>query len=213
MERVICIVIGYACGMIQTGYIYGKIKHIDIRQHGSGNAGTTNALRTLGWKAGAVTFLGDCFKCILAIVLVYLLLHRISADKMPLLVMYTGAGAVLGHNYPFYLGFKGGKGIAVTAGLILSLNLWMALIELAIFVAVVALTRYVSLGSLAVVTVFVIEVIVYGQNGGFAMEPVLLYELYGIAVLLMFSAFYRHRENIKRLFKGTENKLGTKKNE
>jgi len=213
MERVICIVIGYACGMIQTGYIYGKIKHIDIRQHGSGNAGTTNALRTLGWKAGAVTFLGDCFKCILAIVLVYLLLHRISADKMPLLVMYTGAGAVLGHNYPFYLGFKGGKGIAVTAGLILSMNLWMALIELAIFVAVIALTRYVSLGSLAVVTVFVIEVIVYGQNGGFAMEPVLLYELYGIAVLLMISAFYRHRENIKRLFKGTENKLGTKKNE
>ncbi|MGL6202356.1 MAG: glycerol-3-phosphate 1-O-acyltransferase PlsY [Lachnospiraceae bacterium] len=211
MERLICIAIGYAFGLIQTGYFYGKINKVDIREHGSGNAGTTNALRTLGYKAAVVTYLGDCFKCVLAVVLVHLLFGQSSADKMPLLAMYAGAGAVLGHNYPFYLRFKGGKGIAATSGLILATNIWMALIELVIFVAVVAGSRYVSLGSLVVVTVFVVEVVVYGQSGGFNMEPALLYETYAITVLLMLSAFYKHRANIKRLLNGTENKLGTNK--
>jgi len=211
MERLICLAIGYGFGLIQTSYLYGKLNHIDIREHGSGNAGTTNALRTLGWKAGVVTFLGDCFKCVCAVIVVYLLFRSSCADKIPLLRMYAGAGAILGHNYPFYLGFKGGKGIAATAGLILSTNLWMALIELVVFAALVGVTRYVSLGSLAVVTLFVVEVVVYGQNGGFAMEPALLYELYGITVLLMVSAYYRHWENIKRLLSGTENKIGSRK--
>ena len=211
MERLICALIGYAFGLIQTSYFYGKINHIDIREHGSGNAGTTNALRTLGWKAGAITFLGDCFKCVFAVVAVNLIFGASQADKIPLLSMYAGMGAVLGHNYPFYLKFKGGKGIAATVGLILSTNIWMAVIELVVFIAVVGLSRYVSAGSLAIVVVFVLEVVVYGQMGGFEMEPALLYEMYGITILLMISAFYKHRENIKRLFNGTENKLGTKK--
>ena len=73
MERVISILIGYVFGLLQTGYLYGKLHHIDIRQQGSGNAGTTNALRTMGWKAGAVTFLGDCFKCVFAVVALHLI--------------------------------------------------------------------------------------------------------------------------------------------
>ena len=76
MERIVCVLIGYVFGLIQTGYLYGKTQHVDIRKQGSGNAGTTNALRTLGWKAGAVTFLGDCFKCVAAVVLVYFLFGR-----------------------------------------------------------------------------------------------------------------------------------------
>ena len=129
MERFICLLIGYAFGLIQTGYIYGKMKGVDIRKEGSGNAGSTNALRTMGIKAGLVTLLGDCFKCVFAVVTVYLIYGKTYADIFPLLAMYAGMGAVLGHNYPFYLNFKGGKGIAATAGLILSTtNVWMVLI-------------------------------------------------------------------------------------
>ena len=78
MERIVCLVIGYIFGLFQTGYLYGKAHHVDIRKQGSGNAGTTNALRTMGWKAGAVTFLGDCFKCVFAVVVVHLLFARNS---------------------------------------------------------------------------------------------------------------------------------------
>ncbi len=208
MERVICVLIGYVFGLLQTGYIYGKVHHVDIRKHGSGNAGTTNALRTLGWKAGAVTFLGDAFKCIFAVMAVSLLFGRSHGDILPVLAMYAGMGAVLGHNYPFYLGFKGGKGIAATAGLIAStVNLWMVLICLLAFVTIVAVTRYVSLGSLAIVVIYLIEVIVYGQMGGFGVEAPYVYEMYVIAALLMVSAFYKHKANIQRLLAGTENKL------
>ena len=96
--RIICVVIGYLFGLFQTGYFYGKAHGIDIRQHGSGNAGTTNALRTLGKKAGAITLLGDAFKCVVAVVATWLLFHNSQADIMPLLNLYTGAGVVLGHN-------------------------------------------------------------------------------------------------------------------
>lgn len=211
MERVLCLLIGYVCGLFETGYFYGKLHHIDIRQHGSGNSGATNTLRTLGKKAGAIVLLGDAFKCIAAVVIVYFLYRGTKADMLPLLTMYAGAGAVIGHNYPFYLKFKGGKGIAATGGLILATNIWMALIALVIFVTVVAVTRYVSVGSLVVVIVFIIEVAVYGQAGHFGMAQPYLYELYGVTVFLAVSAFYKHRENIKRLMNGTENKLGSKK--
>lgn len=109
MERLICVLVGYVFGLIQTGYIYGKKNGVDLRKKGSGNAGTTNALRTMGWKAGAVTLLGDCFKCVAAVVVVHLIYGKTHTDMMPLLSMYAGMGAVLGHNYPFYLKFKGRK--------------------------------------------------------------------------------------------------------
>lgn len=212
MERLVCVIIGYVFGLIQTGYIYGKIHNVDIRKQGSGNAGTTNALRTMGWKAGIITLLGDCFKCVFAVVLVHLIYGKSHADILPVLSMYAGMGAVLGHNYPFYLNFKGGKGIAATAGLILSTtNVWMVLICLGTFLLIVGVTRYVSLGSLAVATIYMIEVIVYGHMGGYAVSQAGLYEMYVIAVLLMISAFYKHKANIGRLLSGTENKLSVGK--
>ncbi|MGN1378721.1 MAG: glycerol-3-phosphate 1-O-acyltransferase PlsY [Dorea sp.] len=213
MERLICVIIGYAFGLIQTGYIYGKRQGVDIRKKGSGNAGTTNALRTMGWKAGLVTFLGDCFKCVFAVVLVHLIYGKSHPDMIPMLSMYAGMGAVLGHNYPFYLNFKGGKGIAATAGLIVSTtNIWIVLICLAVFVGIVGVTRYVSLGSLAVVIIYLVSVIVYGQMGGFGIANAgYLYEMYAIAAFLMISAFYKHKENIKRLLSGTENKISVGK--
>lgn len=211
MERLICLLIGYVCGLFETGYFYGKLHHIDIREHGSGNSGATNTLRTFGKKAGLIVFLGDALKCVAAAVIVYFLFRNTKSDMMPLLKMYAGAGAVLGHNYPFYLKFKGGKGIAATGGLIFATNIWMAVIAFAIFASVVAVTKYVSVGSLVVVLVFIAEVLLYGQTGHFHMEQPHLYELYGIAVLLAISAFYKHRANIVRLKNGTENKIGAKK--
>ena len=195
MERFICVIIGYAFGLLQTGYLYGKLHHVDIRKQGSGNAGTTNALRTMGWKAGLVTLLGDCFEvrvsrwswCICS-------MERAMRNMMPLLAMYAAWGSWLGHNYPFYLKFKGGKGIAATAGLIVSTtNVWMVLICLAAFVGVVGITRYVSLGSLLVVIIYLAEVVIYGQMGGFHVAQNYLYEMYGIAAFLMLSAFFKHR--------------------
>lgn len=212
MERIICVCIGYAFGLLQTGYIYGKIHHVDIRKQGSGNAGTTNALRTLGWKAGVVTLLGDAFKCVFAVVAVHLIYKSSHAQILPLLSMYAGMGAVLGHNYPFYMKFKGGKGIAATAGLLLSTTTpVMVLICLAAFVGLVAATRYVSVGSLVVVVIYLLEIIYQGQTGVYKMADHYLYEMYGIAAFLMILAFFKHRENIKRLLRGAENKISVGK--
>ncbi len=207
MVRLACLVIGYLFGLIQTGYFYGRLHHVDIQKEGSGNVGTTNAFRTMGAAAGIITFLGDAFKCILAVLLVHLLFRNSCADMLPVLSMYTGLGVVLGHNYPFFLHFKGGKGIAVTAGLIAStVNFYMMLLCLFAFLIVVALTRYVSIGSLVVVVLYAAEVIIYGQMGGFGVAQHYLYEMYVIAVILVISAFYKHKDNIQRLRAGTENK-------
>ena len=101
MVRVICLLIGYVFGMVQTSFFYGKKKGIDIREHGSGNAGTTNTLRVLGSKAGIVVFAGDVLKCIIAVLLVRLTLGVKYPEMDYLLAVYTGAGVILGHNFPF----------------------------------------------------------------------------------------------------------------
>ena len=195
MERLICLAVGYVCGLFQTGYLVGKMNHIDIRKEGSGNSGTTNALRVLGWKAGIFTFLGDVLKCVAAYFIVRFMYR--GSDCLPLLVMYAGAGVTLGHNFPFYMNFKGGKGIAVMAGLVFINSVWHMPQSL-FLILVTALF-------------FLIEMILFGQWGWFDMEAGYCYELYGIAVLLTALAWYRHRENIKRLVKGTENKFGSKR--
>ena len=157
MVRIICLLIGYAFGLFQTSYIYGRTKGIDIREHGSGNAGTTNAPRTLG-------------------------------------------------NFPFYLGFRGGKGIAATAGLIISFDWRITLVCAALFFLNLAVTHYVSLGSMMVYVVFFAMAVIMGQAGCFALEPPYLYEMYVVIALLAVLAFWEHRANIKRLIAGTERK-------
>lgn len=206
MERIICLAIGYAFGLFQTSYIYGRMHGIDIRNYGSGNAGTTNMLRTLGTKAGAVTFLGDAFKCVFAVVLVRLLFKGSNGDILPLLSLYAAAGVILGHNFPFYLHFHGGKGIAATAGLILSMNWIMTLLALLTFSTALVTTHYVSLGSLLVYVGFMAELVVLGQNGVFGMTQNHLNEMYVIGGVLMVLAFWMHRANIGRLIKGEERK-------
>ena len=209
MERLLCVVIGYLFGLIQTGYIYGKIKKIDIRKHGSGNAGTTNALRTLGWKAGVITFIGDCLKCVLAVTVIQLIF--IQDPRQVLYSMYAGLGAVLGHNFPFYLKFKGGKGIASTAGLILAVHPTMFLIVAVVFIGIVLITQYVSLASIVIMILFVVMVVVKGQSGMLFLPNGDLYEYYALAIVLALLAIWRHRANIKRLLNGTENKTDVRK--
>lgn len=210
MERIICLAVGYVFGLFQTGYLVGKMHHIDIRQKGSGNSGTTNALRVMGWKAGACTFIGDVLKCILAVVLMRYVYR--DSGIAPLLGMYAGLGATLGHNFPFYMKFKGGKGIAVMAGLIASTSVWMIPIPLVSFLVAVMFTRYVSLGSLLASSTFFLEIVMFGKLGGFDMAFPYRMEVYVIAFVLMALAWIRHKENIVRLLHGTENKFGTKKN-
>ncbi|MDD6660625.1 MAG: glycerol-3-phosphate 1-O-acyltransferase PlsY [Lachnospiraceae bacterium] len=206
MERLICIAIGYVFGLFQTSYIYGKMHGIDIRKCGSGNAGTTNMLRTLGTKAGAITLLGDAFKCVIAVLVVRALFHTQYEEILPLLSIYTAAGVILGHNFPFYMNFRGGKGIAATAGLIMSMSWQMTLLGILVFGGTVALTHYVSLGSLLVYVSFLAELIFFGQSGMFGMTQRYLNEMYLVALVLAVLAFWMHRANIVRLVHGEERK-------
>lgn len=211
MERLICILIGYIFGLFQTGYLYGKLHHVDIRQYGSGNAGTTNALRVLGKRAGIITYAGDCLKAVLAGAAVRLLFAGSHPDMLQLLVIYSGLGVVLGHNYPFYLKFKGGKGIAATSGMVLAFDWRLALCICGIFILVALVSRYVSLASLVMMAGFMILLILGGQTGRYGLSAGYLYEVYAVGGIMTALAFYKHRANIGRLFRGTENKLGTKK--
>ena len=158
--RVIAVAVGYCFGLFQTGYIYGEKHGVDIRTQGSGNAGTTNTLRVLGWKAGLITFLGDLFKAIFAVLLIRFIFIGKYPDAVKILELYAGFGAVLGHNFPFYLKFKGGKGIACTSGMILAVCPLAAPICLILFIGSIAITRYVSLGSILVVTSYLIQVLI-----------------------------------------------------
>lgn len=206
MVRIICLMIGYVFGLFQTAYIYGRLHGVDIRNYGSGNAGTTNTLRVFGTKAGLLVLVGDIMKCILAVVITGVIFGNSHTDMIYLLKMYTAAGAIIGHNFPFYLKFKGGKGIAATAGLILSFHPYLIPMGLILFFGAFFITHYVSLGSLLVYAGFMIETVILGQMGVFGMTQPRLNEMYVILALLTVMAFWKHRENIKRLLSGTERK-------
>lgn len=196
----ICLILGYAFGCISTGYIVGKAQKVDIRKYGSGNVGTTNALRTLGKKAALITLLGDILKCAIPVVLIKFVFFK-ELPEADLFGLYTALGAVLGHTFPFYLKFKGGKGIAVLVGTILTFDWRIFLICVATFFVILAITRFVSLGSLVMEVLFVIWVAVTRPGD---------WHMLALSLLFAMLAFYTHRENIKRLLSGTENKIGQK---
>ena len=206
MERIICIIIGYVFGMFQTAFFYGKMHGIDIREHGSGNAGTTNTLRVLGTKAGLIVFAGDVLKCMIAVWITTLIFKGSHADEIYLLKLYTAAGAILGHNYPFYLKFKGGKGIAATAGLILAFHPYFIPVGFVLFFGVFLTTHYVSLGSLLIYVGLMTEMVICGQTGLFGAAQPVLNEMYAVTAFLTILAFYKHKENIRRLLHGNERK-------
>ena len=205
--RIISLVIGYIFGLFETSYLYGKLKHTDIREHGSGNAGTTNALRTFGIAGGAITLIGDVLKSMVAIFIVYTIFSGAYPDGVRLLMMYAGLGAILGHNFPFYLNFRGGKGIACTGGFILAFCVKIAPVCLIAFILIVAITRYVSLGSIVVVILFYIQLIIFGNMGMIDVSAAYLNEIYALGAIIVIMALVRHRGNIVKLKNGTENKI------
>ena len=212
MERLICLGIGYAFGLIQSGYLYGRSKGLDIRQYGSGNAGSTNVLRVMGAKAGAAVFLGDFFKAVFAMgAAQFLFGHGDGAANSALWAMYAGVGGTLGHNFPFYLHFRGGKGIACLAGILSTMDLRIMVSCMLVFGLAVGITRYVSLGSILVSLVFLAELIFFGSQGSYQVTEACFPEFCILGAFLTFMAIWRHRANIKRLLSGTENKLGAKK--
>ena len=205
-------VCAYLLGSLSFAIIVSKLTlGKDIRNYGSGNSGTTNALRVMGKKAGLIVFAGDFLKTVFAC-LAARIIFKGSPDT-DLYVLYAGLGVVLGHNFPCYLNFKGGKGIASMAGILVSMDWRVTLVCAALFLGAVIITRYVSLGSILVVISFFIQILVYGAHGTFTVSADHLMEFYVVAFVLMAMAIWRHKTNIKRLLSGTENKLwGGKKN-
>lgn len=201
MFRLLCIIIGYCIGCIETAYVVGRLWKVDLRKHGSGNLGTTNALRVLGKKAGAMVFIGDIMKSVLA----FLLCSAIFREHATIAGIFGSVGTILGHDYPFYLKFKGGKGIAamigMTATLAFTTNPWLALPNALIGFGMAFLTRYVSIGSMLFALTLPISCYLLGY------EREIVWVMLGVSAL----ALWRHRGNIKKLCNGTENKFGAKK--
>ncbi|MCM1272799.1 MAG: glycerol-3-phosphate 1-O-acyltransferase PlsY [Clostridium sp.] len=217
LARIICLMGGYVFGLLQTSYIYGRLNGIDIREYGSGNAGTTNALRVLGKKAGLIVFLGDSLKAVAAAVIARLVINNIYPNEVYMFIAYAGIGVVLGHNFPFYLKFRGGKGIAATAGVALGfLDPVIILSCLVIFTVAVAATRYVSLGSILMVLTFGTEYAIFAGHGKYSfllteeLSKRCMIESIIVVEVMVIMAIYRHKTNIKRLLTHEENKLGKK---
>ncbi|EGT4530728.1 TPA: glycerol-3-phosphate 1-O-acyltransferase PlsY [Clostridioides difficile] len=197
---IIIAVVAYLLGNISTSYIVAKrIAGVDIRTQGSGNAGSTNVLRTLGKRAGAMTFLGDVLKGVMAVLISEFAARLVGIDT--LLAGYLAVICVVaGHNWPAVLGFRGGKGVATSLGAMLAVNPVITLMCLAVFILVVAITKYVSLGSVVGIGCSPIFMIIVKNKAGLI-----------VALFLTASVIYNHRANIKRLLNGTERKIGQKK--
>ncbi|WP_455521029.1 glycerol-3-phosphate 1-O-acyltransferase PlsY [Parvimonas micra] len=194
---IFCIIISYLLGNISGGMIFGKLLfNKDIRDYGSKNAGTTNALRVFGIKAGALTFIVDVLKSLLACFIGMKLLGLSG-------ILLAGIFVVIGHNWPIFLNFKGGKGIASSFGFIMFLDYKIAIVAIIIFITIVILTKYISLGSMLTTTlVLPISYIFFGYRN--------IYVLLTFLFLASLSIF-RHNSNIMRLINGNENKIKIKK--
>jgi len=195
MKIMAVIILSYLLGSISPSYLLGKTKNIDIRTEGSGNAGTTNAIRVLGAKLGAFTFVLDLLKGIIAVILGQFILGFNGG-------LLASVFVVLGHNWPVFFQFKGGKGIATSLGVLMTINWQMGLICLLIALTTILITRYVSLGSIlaSISAPFIII---------FTTDSVNM-PLYITIWILASLSVYRHRSNIVRLYKGEEDKFGKK---
>ncbi len=196
--NLLILLIAYLLGSISTSIIASKLMiGDDIRNHGSGNAGATNALRTLGKKGAIIVVIGDVLKTVIAILAAKLILK-----DNPSAVYIAGIGAVLGHNFPLYFKFKGGKGIVVSTTVMLFADPIIGIIVTVFALTIMAITRYVSLGSILGAALFAVLSLVFKQN-----NP----DFVVFALMLALLAIYMHKGNISRLLSGTENKLSFKK--
>lgn len=206
MFRLWCILIGYFLGSISVAYIVGKVRGIDIREHGSGNAGTTNTLRVLGRRAGAIVLAGDLLKCFVAMIVCWLIFKNSYPDMKYLIRIYAAAGTILGHDYPFFLKFKGGKGIACFVGMIAFFYPGVIPAEVAIFFGIFFTTHFVSLSSMFLALGFLAQVVIFGQFGFYGLSSTQLLELYITVGFLVALCIFQHRKNIANLVNGLEKK-------
>jgi len=198
------IILGYLIGAIPFGVIVGRLtRGIDVREYGSGSTGMTNVLRTVGTGAGVLVFLADVAKGAAAVALAWLIFDT-SSSTFAWGQVAGGCAAVIGHSWPLYIGFRGGRGVATGFGALLVISWPVSLISLAIFLLVVTLSHYVSLGSMLAALTMLIGIILFIASD---REPFasLIYALVIAPVII-----FRHRGNIQRLLTGTEPKLGRK---
>ena len=194
-------VIGYLLGCFSTGITISRAQGVDIRSKGSKNTGASNVLRVLGLKSGAMTFLGDVIKASAACWIGHFILPGATFGIPRYGMMLGGLFAILGHNWPVFYGFKGGKGVACSAAVIFFVNIPCALPAIAAAILVIAVTRFISLGSMILLGVYM--VIMCALNWG--EWAVCLF-----TVILFVLCVWRHRANIVRLINGTENKIGNR---
>lgn len=196
MNYILTLIISYFLGTISGSYIIGNIfLNKDIRKYGSGNAGTTNAMRVLGKKAGVLTFLIDFLKGAIVTILIRKLF---GYDFVPLGIL----GAVIGHDFPFYMNFKGGKGVATTLGALALFNFPLTLICYIVWLLATIISKMVSVGS---ILFFGSIIIVYSFMSDLSIYNIILINIISIIGII------RHKENIKRIMSGNENKIGGKK--
>jgi glycerol-3-phosphate acyltransferase PlsY len=188
-------ILGYLLGSLNSSLLVGKAYGVDVRNHGSGNAGATNTLRTLGKKAAVFVILGDALKGILACIIGNLIL---GYDGL----MVAGIGSIVGHNWPVYFKFKGGKGVLTSFAVALMIDWKVALVLFAIFVVIVTISRYISLGSVISAALFPAAAFIHKGDDKLYLS---------IAVIFAALIIIRHRSNIKRIVQGTESKFGKKK--
>lgn len=212
VQLCVCFILGYIFGNIPNGYLYAKSQGVDIYHQGSGNPGSTNVLRTLGKRAGITVLLMDIAKCMVPIFLMILFWKPANEDQKTLILMLTGIGAILGHNFPILPGVKGGKGVACTGALLIALAPLYTLGLLCFFILIVLTTKYVSLGSVLSVFVFFLSVLLMGKSGIlFPFSKAIYFPMCGLSLFLALLCLFQHRENMKRLMNGTENKFGKNK--
>ena len=205
---IIMAIIAYLIGSVNFSIIFSKrFAGFDVREKGSGNAGTTNMLRSVGKGAAAITLLCDILKGIVAILIAIALESIFNSEDKSLLVQIAGIAVVLGHTFPIFFGFKGGKGVATSLGILLMSNWQIGLICLIFALVLIILTRMVSVGSCAaavlypVLTLFINEHYIVSEGSGYLIYSIIL------AVIVLFN----HRTNIKRIMNGTENRISFKK--
>ncbi|MFA5523240.1 MAG: glycerol-3-phosphate acyltransferase [Tissierellales bacterium] len=193
---VIVTIIGYLFGCFQASYILGKlIKKVDIRTLGNGNAGASNTVVSLGWKYGAAAGLLDIGKAILSIVVIRLLFKTINPEgSTPFLLYLNGLSVILGHNYPFYMGFRGGKGTASLIGMLTAVDYRIAILGIITIVAITLATDYIALGTIALVILFAASTFYFGYSKGCII----------IAIILAILSIYNHRKNIVNIIQRKE---------
>ena len=212
MEYIIIAIIAYLIGSINFSILISKKKAgYDIRQKGSGNAGTTNMLRNLGKKYAAITLICDVLKGVVAIGIAIIVGNILGDTNKALLVQIAGVAVVIGHTFPIFFGFKGGKGVATSLGILLMTNWQLGLICLVFALVLMALTRVVSMGSIAAAILYPVLTLFVG-GGHYIVESSGLGNGYFIySVILAIIVIFNHRENVKRILSGTENKISFNK--